>query len=77
MQLEVPLYSLVLLLLSYNIIVLIILVLYQLDRITKTQAESFVNTCLDKYMKSKIEPGIVLCVHATHLARLEYKTMII
>ena len=31
--------------------------MYQLDRITKTQAESFVSTCINKFMKSKIEPG--------------------
>lgn len=32
-------------------------VLYQLDRVTRTQLEQFVATCLDKFLRSQIEPG--------------------
>lgn len=39
--------------------ILHLLVLYQLDRITSTQLKTFLDTCIDKFMKAKIEPGIV------------------
>ncbi|XP_040983078.1 DNA-directed RNA polymerase III subunit RPC1 isoform X5 [Aquila chrysaetos chrysaetos] len=32
-------------------------VLYQLDRITPTQLEKFLETCRDKYMRAQMEPG--------------------
>lgn len=32
-------------------------VLYQLDRITPTQLEKFLQTCRDKYMRAQMEPG--------------------
>ncbi|RXM33808.1 DNA-directed RNA polymerase III subunit RPC1 [Acipenser ruthenus] len=32
-------------------------VLYQLDRITPTQLEKFLDTCRDKYMRAQMEPG--------------------
>ncbi|XP_036293989.1 DNA-directed RNA polymerase III subunit RPC1 isoform X4 [Pipistrellus kuhlii] len=32
-------------------------VLYQLDRITPTQIEKFLETCRDKYMRAQMEPG--------------------
>uniref|UniRef100_H3BGV0 DNA-directed RNA polymerase subunit n=1 Tax=Latimeria chalumnae TaxID=7897 RepID=H3BGV0_LATCH len=32
-------------------------VLYQLDRITSTQLEKFLETCRDKYMRAQMEPG--------------------
>ncbi|XP_078201620.1 DNA-directed RNA polymerase III subunit RPC1 isoform X2 [Callithrix jacchus] len=32
-------------------------VLYQLDRITPTQVEKFLETCRDKYMRAQMEPG--------------------
>ncbi|XP_072312069.1 DNA-directed RNA polymerase III subunit RPC1 isoform X2 [Eucyclogobius newberryi] len=32
-------------------------VLYQLDRITPTQLERFLETCRDKYMRAQMEPG--------------------
>lgn len=32
-------------------------VLYEQDRITKTQLENFVNVCSDKYMRARTEPG--------------------
>ncbi len=32
-------------------------VLYQLERITRTQLEHFVSSCLGKFLRSKIEPG--------------------
>ncbi|XP_043911596.1 DNA-directed RNA polymerase III subunit RPC1 [Protopterus annectens] len=32
-------------------------VLYQLDRITPTQLEHFLETCRDKYMRAQMEPG--------------------
>lgn len=33
------------------------LVLYQVQRITKTQLEKFFTTCVDKFMRARIEPG--------------------
>ena len=32
-------------------------VLYQLERITKTQLQQFITTCVDKFMRARIEPG--------------------
>nr|XP_004561310.1 DNA-directed RNA polymerase III subunit RPC1 isoform X1 [Maylandia zebra] len=32
-------------------------VLYQLDRVTPTQLEKFLETCRDKYMRAQMEPG--------------------
>ncbi len=32
-------------------------ILYHLDRVTRTQLEQFVGTCLDKFMRAQIEPG--------------------
>ena len=32
-------------------------VLYQLERITRTQICCFVKTCVDKFRRAKIEPG--------------------
>lgn len=32
-------------------------VLYQIQRITKTQLEKFFTTCVDKFMRARIEPG--------------------
>lgn len=32
-------------------------VLYQVERITKTQLQEFVATCTDKFMRARIEPG--------------------
>uniref|UniRef100_A0A4W5JM47 DNA-directed RNA polymerase n=1 Tax=Hucho hucho TaxID=62062 RepID=A0A4W5JM47_9TELE len=32
-------------------------VLYQLDRITPSQLEKFLETCRDKYMRAQMEPG--------------------
>ena len=33
------------------------LVLYEVERITKTQLEKFMTTCVDKFMRARIEPG--------------------
>ena len=33
-------------------------VLYEQDRITKSQLENFVNACSDKYMRARTEPGV-------------------
>ena len=41
-------------------------VLYEQDRITKTQLENFVNVCSDKYMRARTEPGIYTTVF-THI----------
>ena len=40
-------------------------VLYEQDRITKTQLENFVNVCSDKYMRARTEPGLYYCIY-TH-----------
>lgn len=32
-------------------------VLYQVERITKTQLQQFITTCVDKFMRARIEPG--------------------
>ena len=32
-------------------------VLYQIHRTTKTQLEKFLTTCVDKFMRARIEPG--------------------
>ena len=32
-------------------------VLYQVQRITKTQLQKFLTTCVDKFMRARIEPG--------------------
>lgn len=32
-------------------------VLYQLERITRTQLQEFITTCTDKFMRARIEPG--------------------
>ena len=33
------------------------IVLYQVGRVTKTQLEQFMITCVDKFMRARIEPG--------------------
>ena len=33
------------------------LVLYQIQRLTRTQLEKFLTTCVDKFMRARIEPG--------------------
>ena len=32
-------------------------VLYQVGRVTKTQLEQFMITCVDKFLRARIEPG--------------------
>ena len=32
-------------------------VLYQLERVTKTQLQQFMTSCVDKFMRARIEPG--------------------
>ena len=41
----------------YCPIFLIGIVLYEIQRITRTQMERFLTTCVDKFMRARIEPG--------------------
>ncbi len=34
-----------------------IVVLYQVDRVTRTQLDQFMTTCVDKFLRARIEPG--------------------
>ena len=34
-----------------------IVVLYQIDRVTRTQLDQFMTTCVDKFLRARIEPG--------------------
>lgn len=34
-----------------------VVVLYQVDRVTRTQLEQFMITCVDKFLRARIEPG--------------------
>lgn len=34
-----------------------ITVLYQIDRVTRTQLDQFMTTCVDKFLRARIEPG--------------------
>ena len=33
------------------------IVLYQVGRVTRTQLEQFMTTCVDKFLRARIEPG--------------------
>ena len=33
------------------------IVLYEINRITRSQLDKFLNVCVDKFMRARIEPG--------------------
>lgn len=40
-----------------QLLFLVFLVLYEVERITQTQLEEFMSTCAKKFMRARIEPG--------------------